>query len=79
MNFDINFHIVEIRNQHELLPALINLLSFTLMLIGIEIKSVFSCSQIWLKDEKVSWRNSEKNNVDKNSKKMCLALESSQK
>lgn len=45
-----------------------------MMLNGIQIKSVFSCSQIWIKDEKVTWRNPIKSEEKSETKKMCLAL-----
>lgn len=35
MNFDVNFQVVEISNLDELMPALINLLCFSLMLAGV--------------------------------------------
>lgn len=77
MNFDVNFHIVEIKNQEELFPALINLLAFSLILAGVELKSVFSCCQCWLVNEKIIWERAP--GSEKEVKKMCMVLESSQK
>lgn len=72
MNFDVNFHVVEIKNKDELMPALVNLLCFSLMLAGVELKSVFSCSQVWLVDEKISWERPA--GSEKDVKKMCMTL-----
>lgn len=75
MNFDVNYEIVDIKNQEDILPALINLLCFSFMVSGVEIKSVFSCSQAWLVGEKVYWKNIGKSmkNGEK-VKRMCMSL-----
>jgi hypothetical protein len=35
MNFDINYEVIEIKKEEEILPALINLLCFSLMISGV--------------------------------------------
>lgn len=57
------------------MPALVNLLCFGFVVSGIEVKSLFSCAAVWLKDEKIAWRNG---GGDKG-KYMCVVLESGQK
>lgn len=56
MNFDINFQIVEGNDEVNIFCALVNLLCFSLMLAGVEIKSTFSCGCAWLLDEKTLWQ-----------------------
>lgn len=58
---------------------MINLLCFTLVLAGVEIKSLFSCCQAWLKDEKIMWSLGNKERGNGGNKKMVLVLESDQK
>lgn len=55
MNFDLAFQVVEASSHSDLFCALVNLLSFALMLAGVEIRSVFSCACAWLLDEKIHW------------------------
>jgi hypothetical protein len=52
MEFDIAFDVVEGFNVDVdvLLCAMINLLSFTFLVLGVEIKSMFSCSCVWFVD-----------------------------
>ena len=50
MNFDINFQIVEGNEEVQIFCALANLLCFSLMLAGVEIRSIFSCACAWLLD-----------------------------
>ncbi len=54
MKFDINFDIIESSTDNilALYAPLINLLCYTMVLNGIEIKSLFTCCALSLIDEK---------------------------
>lgn len=54
MKFDINFDIIENASDNisALYAPLINLLCYTVVLNGIEIKSLFTCCGLSLVDEK---------------------------